>query len=352
MVKRWIHRLFFLGLIAALAGAMAIYWLYHHYPNTQLEIQQPSLFEIEKGESLGTVARKLERDGIIPYSILLRGYGRLSGLASGLQAGEYTLQPGISIAELLDIFIEGRVNQYSVTLVEGLTVAEMLTDLREHPKLEQSLQNATTATLLSALEADTERSMAEGLFFADTYYFHAGDTDRSILLRALQRTEDVLAEEWTRRQEGLPYKTPYEALVMASIIEKETGAAYERPEIAGVFVRRLQKRMRLQSDPTVIYGLGDSYDGNIHRRDLRQATPYNTYVIRALPPTPIALVGREAIHAALNPSPGSSLYFVARGDGSHQFSDTLEEHNRAVRRYQLKRRADYRSSPPPEAADD
>ena len=174
-------------------------------------------------------------------------------------------------------------------------------------------------------------------------------SDEDLLKQANARLEAVLAEEWDKRAEGLPYREPYDALIMASLIEKETGVPEERGEIAGVFVRRLRIGMRLQTDPTVIYGMGERYNGRITRNDLREPTPYNTYTIDGMPPTPIALVGREAIRAALNPVAGSSLYFVARGDGSHVFSNTLEQHNRAVREYQIKRRADYRSSPAPVA---
>ncbi len=349
MIKRWFRYLFILGLLGALLGAASLYWLYYYYPQTRLQLAEPVIFEISKGESFGGVAQQLEQQQVLPSALLLKVYGRISGLAIGLQAGEYTLNPNESVAELLNQFIEGRVNRYSITLVEGRTVKEMLAELAQHPKLDKTLNTVTSVTLLSELGVGQRE--AEGLFFADTYYFIAGDSDRSILQRAYDKAQQVLQQEWEKRQPDLPYQTPYEGLIMASMIEKETGATYERAEIAGVFVRRLQKKMRLQSDPTVIYGMGEDYDGNIRRRHLRQQTPYNTYMIPALPPTPIALVGREAINAALNPAEGSSLYFVARGDGTHQFSDTLQEHNRAVRRYQLKRRADYRSSPPTAVAE-
>jgi UPF0755 protein len=187
----------------------------------------------------------------------------------------------------------------------------------------------------------------EGRFFPDTYRYVRGMSDLDLLKQASARLDQVLDEEWSRRAERLPYRKPYDALIMASMVEKETGVAEERGQIAGVFVRRLRSGMRLQTDPTVIFGLGERYNGNLTRAHLLEATPYNTYVIDGMPPTPIALAGREAIHAALNPAAGRSLYFVARGDGSHVFSETLEQHNSAVREYQLKRRADYRSSPAP-----
>ena len=185
----------------------------------------------------------------------------------------------------------------------------------------------------------------EGRFFPDTYRYVRGMSDSDLLRQAHEKLTRVLDEEWQQRAEGLPYREPYQALIMASLVEKETGAAHERGEIAGVFIRRLRLGMLLQTDPTVIYGLGERYTGNLTRAHLREPTPYNTYTNPGLPPTPIAMVGREAIRAALNPRAGDSLYFVARGDGTHVFSRSLDEHNRAVREYQLKRRADYRSSP-------
>ena len=188
------------------------------------------------------------------------------------------------------------------------------------------------------LELGQADKVAEGLFFPDTYNFPKGTTDKAFLRRAYQRLHDVLDQEWQTRSENLPYKTPYEALIMASIIEKETGLASERSTIAGVFVRRLNKKMKLQTDPTVIYAMGKQFNGNIRKKDLSIDSPYNTYRYKGLPPSPIALVGRDAIHAALHPEPGKALYFVAKGDGSHYFSETLVEHNRAVAKYQLNKR--------------
>ncbi|KPY81855.1 Uncharacterized protein ALO94_00140 [Pseudomonas syringae pv. spinaceae] len=190
----------------------------------------------------------------------------------------------------------------------------------------------------------------EGRFFPDTYRYVRGMTDAELLKQAYNRLEEVLDEEWQARSSEAPYSNPYQALIMASMVEKETGVPQERGQIAGVFVRRLKLGMQLQTDPAVIYGMGERYNGKLTRANLREPTPYNTYVIAGMPPTPISLVGREAIHAALNPVAGSSLYFVAKGDGSHVFSDDLDAHNSAVRDYQLKRRADYRSSPAPAAA--
>ena len=195
------------------------------------------------------------------------------------------------------------------------------------------LADASTAELMQRIGIEDDNP--EGWLFPDTYLFDRGTSDVEILSRAHRRMREVLDEEWAKREQGLPLETPYQALTLASIVEKETGLASERPQIAGVFVRRLQKGMKLQTDPTVIYGMGDDFDGNIRREDLTRPTPYNTYVIQGLPPTPIALPGREAINAVLHPADGDALYFVARGDGSHHFSATLDEHNCAVRHYQL-----------------
>jgi len=231
-----------------------------------------------------------------------------------------------------------------VTLVEGLTFKNFLETLSKQEKIDIALTDKSFAEIKNFLKLDIEHP--EGWFYPDTYQYVSGISDADILLQAHKRMQRVLAEEWEKRAKDLPYKTAYEALIMASIIEKETGVAYERPEIAGVFVRRLQKGMRLQTDPTIIYGLGDSYKGNIRRKHLRQPTPYNTYVINGLPPTPIAMPARAAINAALNPAPGKTLFFVAKGDGSHQFSETLAQHNKAVQKYQIKNRVkEYRSAP-------
>jgi UPF0755 protein len=235
---------------------------------------------------------------------------------------------------VLERLVSGKTIQYPVTLVEGWTFRQAVDHIAEDPRY-GDLLGKSDADLMAALGRGGEHP--EGRFFPDTYAFPRAATGLDVLRRALERMDQVLAEEWAARAPDLPIDSPYEALILASIVEKETGLAEERPAIAGVFTRRLQKGMRLQTDPTVIYGMGERFDGDIRRADLREATPYNTYVITGLPPTPIALPGRAAIHAALNPEPGEALYFVARGDGGHVFSATLEEHNAAVRKYQLSR---------------
>ncbi|AMO57011.1 hypothetical protein GZ77_01220 [Endozoicomonas montiporae] len=299
-------------------------------------------FTIRPGDSLTRVANRLFDAGWLEYPQVMRLLARIDDVAGGIHAGDYLIPATINKYELLQMFVSGDVRYYDVVLVEGSTVAEALQALNEHEKLSQPLDAAAFQTLLADLDIDGN---PEGQFYPDTYFFESGDTVESVLRRANDRMTIVLAEEWDARSDDLPYKTPYEALIMASLIEKETGAEWERPEISGVFVRRLDKRMRLQTDPTVIYGMGDRYQGRITRRMLREDTPYNTYTRHGLPPTPIALAGREAINAALNPKEGTTLYFVARGDGTHHFSETLAEHNRAVRKYQIvERREDYRST--------
>jgi UPF0755 protein len=247
------------------------------------------------------------------------------------------------LPELLLFISSNNQIAYSIQFIEGSSYKDALVVLAADTKILQTLADLPEQEIVKRLGLEPG-SHLEGLFYPDTYHFHKGDSDLDILKRAHQRLKTILDQEWDSRQKDLPLESAYQALILASIIEKETGVPDERSEIAGVFVRRLQKKMRLQTDPTVIYGLGDRYQGNITRKHLRENTAYNTYRISGLPPTPIALVGREAIHAALNPKPGNSLYFVAKGDGSHYFSKTIEEHNKAVRKYQLRRRSDYRSS--------
>lgn len=299
-------------------------------------------YVVKKGSSLYSVAADLQAKGGIRWPKVWVMYARVFGMSS-IKAGEYSLSRVESPVSMLKKFYLGTVIQHQLTLVEGRQFSEILSLIHAQKNIEQML---TLANALEKLRADgIGIDHVEGWFYPDTYQFIAGDSDLSVLRRAHQKMTFTLAEEWLERDEGLPYKNAYEALIMASIVEKETGVSHERAQIAGVFVRRLRKGMRLQTDPTVIYGMGDSYQGNIRRKDLRTATPYNTYTINGLPPTPIAMPGREAIHAALHPAAGDTLYFVAKGNGTHYFSKTIDEHNNAVKKFQKKRRSDYRSSP-------
>ena len=344
MAWRFIRYFFiFLLLFGSLATAGAA-WFYYNWLNTPLQLDERAfILNIPANSNLIQVSSELGLSGYLRYPRLLVLHARLTD-SEHIQAGEYSLQQGDTPAKLLQLLTSGEVVQHRVSLIEGWTSAEMLQQLQGDPRLQNDLQNAIADQLPQLLNLDVEHH--EGWFYPDTYQFVRGERLSSLLRRAHQRMQDVLAEEWLARGFGVPYESPYEALIMASIVEKETGVPYERGAIAGVFVRRLQQGMRLQTDPTVIYGLGDRYDGNITRAHLREATPWNTYVIRGLPPTPIANPGRAAIHAALNPEPGSALFFVARGDGSHVFSDTLEQHEAAVRQFQIEQRAEnYQSAP-------
>ncbi|GAA6133518.1 endolytic transglycosylase MltG [Oceaniserpentilla sp. 4NH20-0058] len=307
-----------------------------------LNISEKQVVALEKGRPVSSFFMKLERENWMQDSRWIMLVAKLSGKSRLAKAGEYELTPQMNSWDVLDTLIKGKSVQYKITLVEGQNVHEMMSRLAANDKLIQDLPS-DVSQLMTFLGLEGH---PEGRFFPDTYQFHRNTRASEILVRAQIRLETVLAEEWREREEGLPYKTPYEALVMASIVEKETAAPEEREMIAGVFVRRLQKRMRLETDPTVIYGLGDRYKGNIRKKHLREKTAYNTYRMKGLPPTPIAMVGREAIHAALHPADGEELYFVAKGDGRHQFSSTLAEHNKAVRHYQIyKRKDEYRSTP-------
>ncbi len=308
---------------------------YRRFVTTPITLPaQSMIIDIPKGASLHALARRMTEQGILrrPYYFMALAY--LRDDQTRIKAGEFELTADMTPPRVLERITSGQVVEYSITLVEGWTFRQALATIDAHPRFGgDALASLTDEALMARLGRSGEHP--EGRFFPDTYRFPGKTKGLDVLRRALQRMDRVLAEEWEMRRPDLPIATPYEALILASIIEKETAIPAERPRIGGVFVRRLQKGMRLQTDPTVIYGLGDRYDGNIRSKDLRESNPYNTYVINGLPPTPIALPGREAIRAALQPADGDSLYFVAKGDGSHEFSGTLDEHNRAVRRYLL-----------------
>lgn len=299
--------------------------------------------EVMRGDTLGGVLRRLEAEHLVPSGLPLRLYVRYTG-RERIHAGEYALDAGETPRTLLDKLERGLVIRYQVTFPEGWTFTDWLRLLHQQPKIRHTLAEKTSAEIADLLAI--ENGNPEGWLAPDTYQYIADDTDLDLLRRAVQRTRAIIAPLWEARAPELPYQSAYEALIMASIIEKETGVAAERAEIAGVFVRRLLNKMPLQTDPTVIYGLGGDYQGNLTRDHLQAPSPYNTYLNIGLPPTPIANPGADAIRAAFQPAAGTALYFVARGDGSHQFSATLAEHLRAVRHYQLeRRRADYRSAP-------
>lgn len=342
---RTLLRLLISGLLLVVLVLGYAFWQQRVALQQPLKLDEARLLDVPAGSTPVGLINRLERDGLLDGGLWLRLHWRLNRAGQTLHGGEYRLERGMTVNQLFDAWVSGKVVQYSLTLVEGWNIRQLRAALGAQNKLEQTLAGVDDAELMRRVGEPGVHP--EGRFFPDTYRFVRGMRDIDLLIQANRRLRQVLAEEWAARTTGLPYRNEYEALTMASIIEKETGVPAERGQIAGVFVRRLEKRMRLQTDPTVIYGMGERYAGRIRRSDLLETTPYNTYRISGLPPTPIAMVGREAIHAALQPEPGKTLYFVARGDGSHVFSTTLEEHLRAVRQYQLKRRADYRSSPAP-----
>jgi len=317
--------------IVALPGIFA--W-YRDYIAAPLMLPETGdVLVVERGDTLRRVAGRLAERGILRAPAAFAAVGRLSGRAERIQAGEYALTPGDTPAMLLNMLVQGRVRLHSLTIVEGWTVAELLKALAAHPAVRQTLKPGTPEELSAVLGLDYPHP--EGLFFPETYRFARDTTDIELLRQAHDLLQKRLAAAWAGREPHSVLADPYEGLILASIIERESALDSERPEIAGVFVRRLERGMRLQTDPTVIYGLGDAFDGDLRRRDLMTDTPYNTYLRRGLPPTPIALPGESALQAMAHPAPGDSLYFVAtgRGDGSHFFTATLEAHNAAVARY-------------------
>jgi len=328
---------FFLIFLIA-AGALGIWgWNdYQSFLETKRNIPPTAQsFTVESGWSAKRVANEFTKVGVIDKPHWFELYARHSELAPSIKSGEFELPASATVPELLDILVAGKTVQYSQAIIEGHNWRQVRAQLAESKDLVQTLGDISDAELMTKL--GLEQQHPEGIFFADTYGFPRDTTDLEYLERANKQLQSVLQEEWEQRDDGLPFESAYEALILASIVEKETAVPAERPLIAGVFVSRLRKRMRLQTDPTVIYGMGEAYDGNIRRKDLTTDTPYNTYTRGGLPPTPISMVGREAINAVMHPENTTSLYFVARGDGTHQFSDTLDQHNAAVQKYQLKR---------------
>lgn len=325
-------------LLACVALALSVTaWLgwsdFHRFESAGLS-QSGQVLEFRRGMRLRDLVDELQSRSVsaAPYW-QWRLLAERMHLSQRLQAGEYRIDPSMTPRALLQAMADGRVVQYRVTILEGTRFRELRLALAARTELEQTLGGLDESLILSRIGA-TE-THAEGLFLPDTYFFPRGFSDLDLLKRAYWAQKTWLEQQWEQRSKELPLSDPYQALILASIIEKETGRASERPEIGGVFVNRLRQGWRLQTDPTVIYGLGEAFDGNLRRVDLESDTPYNTYTRFGLPPTPIALPGRAAITAAVRPAETEAMYFVARGDGSHVFSRTLDEHNKAVRRFQL-----------------
>jgi len=313
-------------ILLATASMTGLWQQYQRFLQTPLHIEKAGMvLNVEPGTNIRSVLAKLEQLGATRLDWRWRLLNRLQQVT--IRTGEYTLQPGMLPADLLSLLASGKVITYRFTIVEGWSVKQLVAALGKDPVLKHTLESETELANLSGLPAGNP----EGWFLPETYVFIRGDSDLQLLKRAYEDMQASLADVWAGRDTGLPYETRGELLIMASIVEKETSLGSERADIAGVFVRRLLKHWRLETDPTVIYGMGESYQGNIRRRDLKKDTPYNTYTRHGLPPTPIALPGLAALQAAAHPAAGEAMFFVANGQGGHTFSSTLEEHNKAVR---------------------
>jgi UPF0755 protein len=320
--------------LAALGAWLGWQYFERRWLESPIEaLAAPVVFEVPRGASLSSVAAALAEAGYLERPRSWIRLAKRKGVAGRLKAGEYRLQPGSSPATLLDQFVAGDVVLHALTVPEGWTFRQALAAIQAHPQVTAEMKGLDDAAILDRL--GLRERHPEGLFFPDTYRFARGTTDLELLRQAHARLERELAQSWSGRSPRLPVESPYKLLILASLVEKETGAPDERPLIAGVFVNRLERGMRLQTDPTVIYGLGEEFDGNLRRRDLESDTAYNTYTRSGLPPTPIALAGRAALMAAAQPADTDALYFVATGlgDGRHFFADTLAEHNANVARH-------------------
>lgn len=327
-----LKRLAFIFLSFFLAATLFSGWLYHHYHREIVLPYTPYEFSIESGSNLKQITQQLVEEGILPdtWSFIL--LSRFLKQDSTIKAGDYLLTENPSQITLLDYLIKGDIRQSVIQFIEGWTFSQFLETIYNHPNIRNTTINMSEAEILQQLGADED--FAEGLFFPDTYHFVKNTADTEILKRAYRIMQEQLHEAWDQRAESLPLETPYEALILASIVEKETGLDSDRAEIAGVFINRLRIGMRLQTDPTVIYGIRDRFDGNLRKKDLQTDHDYNTYTRSGLPPTPIAMPGLSSIRAAVNPATTKNLYFVAKGNGESQFSTNLQDHNHAVAKYQ------------------
>jgi UPF0755 protein len=328
-MHKLITKLFILAVLLIVVSAGGFFWLV----SAPLALPGDSVdFSIARGSSLRVAARDIAAAGVALDPWLLVMLGKVLRAESSIKAGSYEVGRGVTARQLLDKLTRGDVTQGEIAFIEGWTFRQMRERLDAHPDLRHDSKGLPETEVLRLLGA--EAKTAEGLFFPDTYLFDKQSRDVEVLARAYREMQRHLAREWASRASGLPYEQPYQALIMASIVEKETGREQDRPLVAAVFVNRLRQGMLLQTDPTVIYGLGERFDGNLRKRDLLNDTPYNTYLRAGLPPTPIAMPGLSSLQATLHPAASQALYFVARGDGSSQFSPTLDLHNQAVNRYQ------------------
>ena len=320
----------FLTLILLAAWAAGVFYLqYQKALNAPLVAEGDGIITVKRGDTLASLNHELVQRGVIHSDWVLPVYARLNPQAANIKAGDYRIDASASLPSLMNDITNGKIVVYNITVVEGKTFKDLRASLVQTAGIEHTLNDKTDAQIATLLGID---GSPEGWFMPETYQFHRGSSDLELLKRMYGEMQRTLEQEWPNRADGLPLANPYQALILASIIEKETGVASERPQIAGVFVRRLQKDMLLQTDPSVIYGAAD-YHGDLTRKHLQTDTPYNTYINKGLPPTPIALPGKASIQAALHPADGDSLYFVADGKGGHTFSATYEEHQQAVARY-------------------
>ena len=316
-----------MAFLAALFVGVTQTWRYWQMPLSS----EPAPLTIERGETMRDVAAAIhELEPSLPEPVIY-WTARFRGQARAIQSGEYEVQPGERLVSLLDRMAAGDVVEYSVTIPEGVTARRFLEIIAKAPRIERTLDDLSPTAVIEAMALPVDH--LEGWLYPETYHYPRGTTDRQMIRRAFEQMREALDTAWAERDEDLPIESPYEALILASLIERETAVPEERGEVAGVFVNRLERGMRLQTDPTVIYGMGDDYDGQLFTRHLREDTPYNTYTRDGLPPTPIALPSRASLIAATRPADTEALFFVADGTGGHQFSRTLEEHNRAVRRW-------------------